>query len=73
MILQSFTTGGNQSYPDFWAITGDLWYPGYKTPTVASNPFIERVAGVIHSIGGRIDTHTLLQVPLQDSMVRPWG
>jgi hypothetical protein len=21
----------NRSYPDFWAITGDPWYLGYKT------------------------------------------
>jgi hypothetical protein len=30
---QSFVTGGSRSYPDVCAVTGGLWYPGYKTPT----------------------------------------
>jgi hypothetical protein len=33
MIPQSFVTGGNWSYPYLWAVTGDLWYPGYKSPS----------------------------------------
>jgi hypothetical protein len=33
MILQPFVTRGNRSYLDFWAVTGELWYRGYKTPT----------------------------------------
>jgi hypothetical protein len=26
---QPFVAKGNQSYPKFWAITNDPWYPGY--------------------------------------------
>jgi hypothetical protein len=28
-----FAVGGNRSYLEFWAITGDPRYPGYLTPT----------------------------------------
>jgi hypothetical protein len=34
MIPQPFVAGGNWSYPDFWAVTGDPRYPGYKTLTI---------------------------------------
>jgi hypothetical protein len=33
MIPQPFAAGGNQSYPEFWAVTGGLWYPRYFTLT----------------------------------------
>jgi hypothetical protein len=33
MVPQSFTAGGNRSYPKFWVVTGDPRYPGYLTPT----------------------------------------
>jgi hypothetical protein len=33
MVPQSSAGGGNQSYLDFWVITGDPWYLGYKTLT----------------------------------------
>jgi hypothetical protein len=33
MVSQPFATRGNQSYPEFWAITGGPWYLGYITPT----------------------------------------
>jgi hypothetical protein len=33
MAAQPFSTGGNQSYLDFWAITNDPRYPRYKTQT----------------------------------------
>jgi hypothetical protein len=29
MVPQSFPTGANWPYPEFWAITGDRWYLGY--------------------------------------------
>jgi hypothetical protein len=29
MVPQPFAVGGNQSYSDFWAITGEPLYPGY--------------------------------------------
>jgi hypothetical protein len=32
LVPQSFATGGNQSYPYFFVVTSDPWYPGYKTP-----------------------------------------
>jgi hypothetical protein len=34
MIFQPFAAGGNRSYLDFWAITGNPRYLGYKTPTI---------------------------------------
>jgi hypothetical protein len=73
LVPQPFASGENWTYPDFWAVTGDLWYPGYKSPTVATEPSVERVTGVTHSMGGRIGTHTLLHVLPRDSVVRPWG
>jgi hypothetical protein len=73
MVPQSFSTTGNRSYLDLWAVTSDPWYPEYKTPIVAPEPSVERVPGAAHSTGGRIGTQMLLLVPPQDSVVRPWG
>jgi hypothetical protein len=58
---------------NFWVITDNLRYPGYKTLTVAPKPSVERVAGAGHLIGGRIGTHMKLRVPPWDSEVRLWG
>jgi hypothetical protein len=41
----------------FWVITSGLWYPGYRTPTVAPEPSIEWSARAVHWMGGRIGTH----------------
>jgi hypothetical protein len=57
----------------FWIVTGDPWYPGYKTLIVAPEPFVERVTGAVHSTGGRIGTHMVLWVPSWDSVIGPWG
>jgi hypothetical protein len=73
MVHQSFAAGGNRSYLEFWVITGDPWYRGYWTPTVAPEPSIERVDEVGHSTVGRIGTHMLLCVPSRDSVVRLRG
>jgi hypothetical protein len=70
LVLQPSTTGGNRSYPYFLAETDGPRYPGYKISIVASQPSVERVAGAIHSMGGRIGTHMLLRVPPRDSVVR---
>jgi hypothetical protein len=64
-----FAARGNRSYPDYWEVTGDLRYPGYKTPTVAPEPFVERVAGAGRSKGCRIGTHMILQGVPRDSEV----
>jgi hypothetical protein len=56
-----------------WAITGSPRYLGCVTMTVASEPIVEWVAEVVHSMGGRSGTHMLPRVPTGDSMVRPWG
>jgi hypothetical protein len=53
-----------------WAIIDDPWY---RTPTVAHKPSVERVAGAVHSMRGRIGIHMLLRVPPRDSVVRLWG
>jgi hypothetical protein len=56
-----------------WTVTSGLWYPGYKTPTVAPEPSVEWVVGAVHSMGGRIGTHMSLRVPPRDSVVRARG
>jgi hypothetical protein len=71
LVPQPFATGGNRSYPYFWAIASDPWYPGYETRTVALEPSVERVVRAVHSTGGRIGTHMLLWVLPWDSVVRP--
>jgi hypothetical protein len=40
---------------------------GCRTPTVAPEPSVEWVAGVIDSMGGIMVTHVSLLVPLRDS------
>jgi hypothetical protein len=37
VVSQPFSAGENRSYLNFWAITGDPRYPGYKTPTDSSS------------------------------------
>jgi hypothetical protein len=66
MVPQLFAAGGNWPYLDFWVITGDPRYLGYKTPTVAPEPFVERLAEAIPAMGGRICTHMILWVPPMD-------
>jgi hypothetical protein len=73
MVSQPFAIGGNQSYPDFWPVTDDPWYPGYETLTVAPEHSVERVARAIQLIGDIIGTHMLLWVLPWDLVVRPWG
>jgi hypothetical protein len=63
MIPQPFAADGNWSYLNFWAITSDPRYQGYKISIVATEPSINQVAGAIHSMGGRIGTHMILWVP----------
>jgi hypothetical protein len=72
MVSQPSTTGGIRLHPDFWAVTGDPWYPGYKTLIVAPLPSVERVARVVRSMGGRIGNHKLLLELSHDSVVRTW-
>jgi hypothetical protein len=33
IVPQSFVAGGNESYLEFWVVTGDLQYLVYFTPT----------------------------------------
>jgi hypothetical protein len=49
-----------------WVVTDVPRYPGYKTPTVTLEPFVEQVAAAVRSTGGRIDTHMLLRVSSPD-------
>jgi hypothetical protein len=30
MVPQPFAAGGNQSYPEFWAVIGGPWYRGTR-------------------------------------------
>jgi hypothetical protein len=32
LVPQPFVARGNQLYLDFWAVTGDPWYPGVQDP-----------------------------------------
>jgi hypothetical protein len=50
MILQPFTTRGNQSYLYFWVVTDNPLYLGYKTLTIAPEPSVDPVAGAVHSM-----------------------
>jgi hypothetical protein len=59
MVRQPFAAGGNQSHPEFWAVTGSPRYVGYITSIVAPEPSNRRVAGADHSMVGRIGTHTV--------------
>jgi hypothetical protein len=72
LVPQQCVTRGNWSYLDFWVVTGDLRYPGYKTSTVATEPSIERVVGAVYLTRDRIGTHMLLQVLPWDLVVRLW-
>jgi hypothetical protein len=67
MVPQPFTTEGNRLYPEFWAITDGLQYPGYITLIVAPEPFVERVAGAGHSMVDGTCTHMVLWELLWDS------
>jgi hypothetical protein len=61
-VSQPFAVVGNQSYPEFWAVTDVPWYPGYKTPTVVSEPSVERVAKADHSTVDRTCTHSSVRL-----------
>jgi hypothetical protein len=69
MVPQPFAAGGNRLYLDFWAITSDPRYLGYKTLTVAPEPSVKWVAGAIHSMGDRIGTYMILWIQSRDSEV----
>jgi hypothetical protein len=45
---------------------GVPWYPRHKTPIVAPEPFVERVARVVRSPKGEKGTHMLLRVLSND-------
>jgi hypothetical protein len=57
------------SYPDYWIITGDPRYPGYKTLTVGPELFVEQVAKAGRLRDGRMGTHMILRGLLWDSEV----
>jgi hypothetical protein len=52
LVPQPCVTGGNRSNPDFWAVTDDPRYPGYKTLIVAPKPSVEH-SGQSCSLDGR--------------------
>jgi hypothetical protein len=54
MVPRPVATGGNRTYPEFWAVTGGLWYPGHFTVTVAPEPSVERAVKNVLSTGGGI-------------------
>jgi hypothetical protein len=66
MVPWSFATGGKRAYLDFWAVTGDPWYSGYKTLTIAPESSVESVVRAVHTMGGKIGTHMILWVPPWD-------
>jgi hypothetical protein len=49
------------TYPGCWAITGDPWYVGYKSPTVALEPSIEWVARAGRLTDGKMGTHDIVE------------
>jgi hypothetical protein len=66
MVPRHFAAGGNMLYLDYWTVIGDPWYTGYKTPIVAPEPSIERVAGAGRLRDDRIGTHMILWGPRWD-------
>jgi hypothetical protein len=70
MVPQPFAAGGNRSYPEFWAVTGGLRYPGYITLIVAPEPSVERVTRAGHSMVDRTGTHMVLSALPWDSVTR---
>jgi hypothetical protein len=36
-----FAAGRNRSYPNYWVVTGDPWYLGYKTPIDRQHAFYD--------------------------------
>jgi hypothetical protein len=71
---QPLTAQGNYVVSRFVrAIISGPGYRGYRSPTVAPEPFVKPMAGVVHSMGGNIGTHMSLWVPLWDLVVRPCG
>jgi hypothetical protein len=40
VVPQRFVTGGNRPYLDYWTVTGDLQYPGYKSCTAFFFPLL---------------------------------
>jgi hypothetical protein len=56
MVPQSFATGGNRSYPEFWTVTGDLWFPGYFTLT--TSPEILKMKFAVNELSFPLVTHT---------------
>jgi hypothetical protein len=73
MVPQPFAAGGNQLYPEFWAVTYCLLFPGYITLTIALEPSVERVVRVDHSMVGRTGTHMVLWALPWDSVARLQG
>jgi hypothetical protein len=73
LVPQLFAIGKKQGHIWIcWVVIGGPRYSGYKTLTVAPKLSVERVTKVVHSMGGRMGTHTSLRVPSWDSVVRPW-
>jgi hypothetical protein len=46
MVPQPFAAGGNRSYLDFWAVTDDPQYPGYKTPIVVDYLVVDEMINI---------------------------
>jgi hypothetical protein len=69
MVPRPFCTGGNRSYPDYWVVTDDPRYLGYKTLTVVPEPSIERVVRAGRLRDGIIGTHVIMWGLLWDSEV----
>jgi hypothetical protein len=70
MAPQPFATGGNRSYLEFCAVTGDPYYLEYFAPTVALEPSVERVARAGHSMMGTTGSHMVLRALPRDSRAR---
>jgi hypothetical protein len=61
MVPQPLATRGNRSCPEFWVITGDQRYPGYRTPIVAPEPSIEWSVKK-HPLDGRLNRFSYVNI-----------
>jgi hypothetical protein len=47
IVPQPFAAGVNRPYLESWVVIGGPWFLGYKTPTVAPEPFVERAVKIV--------------------------
>jgi hypothetical protein len=47
IVPQPLAAGVNRPYLESWVVIGGPRFPGYKTPTVVHEPFVERAVKIV--------------------------